>query len=82
MIRAFVMLNVETGAEEKVLTRLKAMDMVEEAYVSYGVYDLIIKIKADSMEELKEAVIRKIRSTDQVQSTLTLVLTEATANPA
>ncbi len=81
MVRAFVMLNVETGEEENVLKHLKTLDVVEEACVSYGVYDLIVKVKADNMEDLKEAVTRKIRATNQVQSTLTLVVTEETANP-
>ena len=73
MIGAFVLLNVETGSEENVLKHLKALGVVEEAYVSYGVYDLIIKVKADTMEQLKEVVTSKIRATNQVQSTLTLI---------
>ena len=76
MQRAYVLLNVETGSEDNVLKQLKSLGVVEEAYVSYGVYDLIIKIKADTMEELKEVVTRKIRTTNQVQSTLTLIMTE------
>ena len=47
-----------------------------ESYVSYGVYDLIIKVKADTMEELKEAVTNKIRKINQVRSTLTLIMME------
>lgn len=76
MQRAYVLLNVETGSEDNVLKQLKSLGVVEEAYVSYGVYDLIVKIKADTMEELKEVVTRKIRTTNQVQSTLTLIMTE------
>jgi DNA-binding Lrp family transcriptional regulator len=49
---------------------------VEEAYVSYGVCELIIKVKAGTMEELKEAVTRKIRVINQVRSTLTLRMME------
>jgi DNA-binding Lrp family transcriptional regulator len=73
---AYILINVESGEEEKVLDQLKTLGFVEEAYVSYGVYDLITKIKADSMEKLKEAVSHKIRSINQVRSTLTLILTE------
>ena len=76
MPRAFVLLNVETGAEDKVLKQVETLGVVEEAYVSYGVYDLILKIKADTMEALKEAVTHKIRTTKNVLSTLTLIMTE------
>jgi len=75
MIHAFVMLNVEAGSEENVLRKLRDLDIVEEAYVSYGVYDLIVKVKAETMGELADVVTRKIRETEQIQSTLTLPLT-------
>lgn len=76
MPRAYVLLNAETGSEDNVLKQLKKIGVVDEAYVSYGVYDLIIKVKADTIEELKEAVTQKIRTTNQVRSTLTLIMME------
>jgi DNA-binding Lrp family transcriptional regulator len=76
MPQAFVLLNVESGSEDNVLKQLKQIGVVEEGYVSYGVYDLIIKVKADTMEELKEAVTHKIRTANKVKSTLTLIIIE------
>ena len=76
MVQAYILLNVEPGAESKVLERLKSVDLVSEAYVSYGVYDLIIRLNADTMDQLKDVVSRKIRTTDQVRSTVTLILIE------
>jgi len=76
MPRAFVLVNVESGSEDEVLKELKKIEGVEEAYFSYGVYDLITKIKADTMEQLKEMVTRKIRALSQVRSTLTLIMIE------
>ena len=76
MPRAFVLINVESGSEEEVLKELKPIEGVVESYFSYGVYDIITKVKAESMEKLKEMVTRKIRSISRVRSTLTLILTE------
>jgi DNA-binding Lrp family transcriptional regulator len=76
MPRAFVLINVESGSEDEVLKELKTIEGVEEAYFSYGVYDLITKIKADSMEKLKEMVTRQIRALSKVRSTLTLIMME------
>ncbi len=76
MPRAFLLLNVETGSEDYVLNQLRKMDFVEEAYVSYGGYDLIIRVKATSMTELKDSVTHKIRALDKVRSTLTLIMME------
>lgn len=74
MPRAFVLINVESGSEDEVLKELKNIEGVEESYCSYGVYDLITKIKADTMENLKEIVTRRIRALSKVRSTLTLIM--------
>jgi DNA-binding Lrp family transcriptional regulator len=76
MPRAYVLFNVESGSEDAVLKQLKNISNVEEAYVSYGVYDLVVRIKADTMEELKNSVTHKIRTINQVRSTLTLIMME------
>jgi DNA-binding Lrp family transcriptional regulator len=76
MPKAFILLNVETGSEDEVLNQLKNLAFVEESFVAYGGYDLIIKVKADSMTELKNTVSQRIRTLDKVRSTLTLLLTE------
>ena len=76
MPRAFVLINVESGSEDEVLKELKRTEGVEEAYFTYGVYDLITRIKADTMENLKDMVTRKIRTLNKVRSTLTLIMME------
>ena len=74
MPRAYVLINVESGGEDDVLLALEKINNVEESYFSYGVYDIIIKVKAESMEKLKEMVTSKIRSLNLVRSTLTLII--------
>jgi DNA-binding Lrp family transcriptional regulator len=69
-------MNVESGAEDQVLRELKRTEGVEEAYFSYGLYDIIIRIKADSMEKLKDMVSHKVRGVNKVRSTLTLIMIE------
>lgn len=76
MPRAFVLINVESGSEEKVLEKLSKLTGIEEAYYSYGVYDIIAKVRADSMEGLKDLVSRNIRGVSNVNSTLTLIIME------
>ena len=74
MPQAYVLINVESGGEDDVLLALEKINNVEESYFSYGVYDIIIKVKAESMEKLKEMVTIKIRSLNLVRSTLTLII--------
>lgn len=73
---AFVLINTEIGSENKVLKAVKKVDGVKEAYSLYGVYDIVAKIQAETMDKLKEMVTWHIRRLDKVRSTLTMVVTE------
>ena len=74
---AFVLINSEIGAEDEVLNALKKVEGVEEAYIVYGVYDIVAKIRAESMDKLREIVTWKIRRLNRVRSTLTMVVVES-----
>jgi DNA-binding Lrp family transcriptional regulator len=76
MPEAYVLIVAELGKEDQVLKDVKKTEGVEEVFVTYGVYDLIVKIKADSMKQLKEQVTLRLRKKDNVTSTLTLILLE------
>jgi DNA-binding Lrp family transcriptional regulator len=76
MPKAFVLINVESGTEEEVIDQIKRIASVEEAYYSYGVYDVIAKLKAETMVKLREAVTQNIRTLNNVRSTLTLIIME------
>ncbi|MFX1519013.1 MAG: Lrp/AsnC ligand binding domain-containing protein [Promethearchaeota archaeon] len=76
MPMAFILINSEIGAEESVLNSLRDLEGVEEAYIVYGVYDIIAKIREDTMEKLKELITWKIRRLDKVRSTLTMIIVE------
>jgi len=71
---SYVLLNVEPGSEEKVLNEVRKVPNVKECHRVYGVYDMIARIEADSMDALKEIVTWKIRRLDGVRSTLTAVV--------
>ncbi|UCH58022.1 MAG: Lrp/AsnC ligand binding domain-containing protein [Candidatus Bathyarchaeota archaeon] len=74
MATAFVLINVEIGAEEEVLRDLEPIPEVKEAYLVYGVYDIITLVETETMQELKDAVSLKIRRLDKVHSTLTMIV--------
>ncbi len=73
---AFVLINAEIGSEDEVLKELRKLSNVKESYVVYGVYDVVAKVEADSMDKLKEIVTWKIRRLDKVRSTLTMIVVE------
>jgi DNA-binding Lrp family transcriptional regulator len=71
---AFVLINTEIGAEEEVLQQLRQMPSIKEAYLVYGVYDIVAKVEAESMDKLKEIVSWNIRRLEKVRSTLTMLV--------
>jgi len=76
MPSAYVLFNVGSGSEDQILEELRGIAEVKEAFFSYGVYDLIVKISTDSMEELKELVSHRLRNITNVKSTVTLIKVE------
>ena len=54
----------------------KKVEGVNEAFAVYGVYDIIARVKADTMDKLKEIVTWRIRRLDKVRSTLTMIVVE------
>ena len=77
MPSAFVLINAEIGSEDEVLKTLKGIPNVKESYVVYGVYDIIARVEAETMEKLKDVVTWKVRRLDRVRSTLTMIVMEA-----
>ena len=76
MPTAFVLINTETGSIADVLKALRKIEGVDEAFAVYGVYDIIARVRAKSMDELKEIVTLRLRRLDKVTSTLTMTVVE------
>jgi len=71
---AFVLINSETGSEEKVLEELGKVEGVVEAYIVFGVYDVVAKIRADTMDNPKDIIAYRIRRLNKVRSTTTMLV--------
>jgi DNA-binding Lrp family transcriptional regulator len=74
MPRAYVLLNSE-AFESQLVKALREIKGVEEVYPVYGVYDIIVGTRADTMDKLKETH-DKIRKLNKVKSTLTMITHE------
>jgi DNA-binding Lrp family transcriptional regulator len=76
MALCYVLLNVDPGSEEKVLTEVRKIPNVKKSHRVYGVYDMVAEVEADSMDALKQIVTWKIRKLEGVRSTLTAIVME------
>ncbi len=76
MAKAYVLINSEIGGEQEVVDQLNAMKEVVEVSIVYGVYDVIVKLEANSMEVLKELITSKVRHLNKVRSTMTMIASQ------
>jgi len=76
MSLAYILINVELGSEEKALEEVRKIPEVKECHRIYGVYDMIAKVEADSLDTIKRVVTFKIRGLPGVRSTLTSIAIE------
>ena len=74
MPMAYLLINTEEY-NPQLMKSLKKINGVEEAYPLYGVYDIIIKTKADTMDKIKE-IHNKIRKLERIRQTLTMIAHE------
>jgi len=73
MATAYVLLTTGLGAETEVMKDMKMIVEIKEAHLVYGVYDIIARIEADTMEDLKNIISWKVRRINRVRSTLTMI---------
>jgi DNA-binding Lrp family transcriptional regulator len=71
---AFVLINTNMGADAEVSEALRIIDEVKEVYGVYGVYDIVVRIEADTLQQLKDTISAKIRTLENVRSTLTMIV--------
>jgi len=73
MAKAYVLINCDLGFEDKTISDIRKLEHVEEVAGTFGAYDIVAKIEAETAEQLRETVTWQIRKMDKVRSTLTLM---------
>ena len=81
MPTTYILINSDLGSDMEIIKQIKDILNKEDAVKYeiqgvYGVYDIIIKITAASMDHLRSIITNKIRKIDKVYSTLTMMVIE------
>jgi DNA-binding Lrp family transcriptional regulator len=71
---AFVFITTQCNECKEAFEDIRKLDSVEELYLAHGAYDIIAKISGESLEFLREEVLRQIRGISSIKSTLTLTV--------
>ena len=71
-VKAYLVANVKRGVEHKVAQRIRGMQEVTEVLVTYGLWDLIARIEAETLGHL-DKIITDIRQIEEIEQTSTLI---------
>jgi len=82
---AYVLLNSDLGSDQSIIDEVKQILDKEnkikyEIQGVYGVYDIILKITSNNVDELRAVITNKIRKIHKVQSTLTMMVIQEQEN--
>lgn len=69
---AYVLISCMVGEEHAVLEQIKTIPQIKTAMITYGEYDLVAKIQAESQREMGNIISSQIRQIQKIRSTITL----------
>jgi len=72
METAYVLVKSEMAHEMEVMSELLKIKAVKEAKGTFGVYDIFVKVEANTSKEVTDAITQQIRKIKNVISTTTL----------
>ncbi|RLE91604.1 MAG: Lrp/AsnC family transcriptional regulator [Thermoprotei archaeon] len=72
---AYVLFKVELGAEGEVLKVLENTPQVKEAYIIYGIYDIVAKVEFEKVLDLGDLVLSLRRKCkEKIKDTVTMIV--------
>lgn len=74
MISALVLINCRFPFDTKVIDALNKLSAVSMVHRTTGIYDLIVKVNADTANNLRKTVCADIGTIHNVDSTVTMVI--------
>jgi DNA-binding Lrp family transcriptional regulator len=77
MFAAFLFLTTMIGSESSVLEALKTAEGVAEAHSIMGVYDIVVRVKAETMNKLKSIITKNFGGNEKITAKLAVLIREA-----
>ena len=76
MVMAYVLINCELGSEDDIIRDIRKLEYVKDVMGTFGAYDIVARVEAETSEQLREDITWKIRKMNKIRSTLTLMEVE------
>jgi len=74
MAKAYVLIVTESGKEDSVISYLKNIPSITDAFGTFGSYDLLTKLESSSEQNIQNDISNGIRKIPNIRATLTLLV--------
>ena len=71
-VKAYFMAIVKRGTEHEVADRVRKLSGVADAIVTYGLYDVVVRIEAQNLGHL-DSLVTEMRKIEEILQNTTLV---------
>jgi DNA-binding Lrp family transcriptional regulator len=72
--KAFVLINTnDCTSDDLLLTQLKKIDGISEVYKVSGIYNILVKVEAETMDKVAKVVNHRLKNLKNINSTLTMI---------
>jgi DNA-binding Lrp family transcriptional regulator len=75
-LTAIILIDVDPPLTDTIYDALKDLPMVKEISSVYGIHDIFCLIEVANEEKLNDFIFKKLRPTDGVKETLTLMVSQ------
>ena len=76
-MKAYILINVRIGSITEVIHNLRTIDGIIDANMTFGPYDAVAVVKAETVNHLGRLIAEEIHPIPGVRETITCLITEA-----
>lgn len=74
MVSAYIMMKMQVGMDDQVISEIKKLEQVKSADATYGSYDLVIKVTFKTIEDLDRFIFEKVRLIKGITETSSMIV--------
>ena len=73
MNQAYVLLNVDYKHQKNIIEQAKKIPSVKSVKTTYGIYDILIILESENMQEIKRAIDIDLHNIDGINNLTSLI---------
>ena len=73
MNEAYVLLNVDFKKQKSIIESVKKISPVKHVKTTYGIYDILVVLESDNMQEIKQAIDEGLHQIDGITNLTSLI---------